>query len=81
MPSAAYTEYTNLMKRGAFRNAAVLAEHRSLEPEENSGFWLTQQSRVLMRVRQFNKAYICANRAVQAAPGNRYAQLARAMIW
>jgi len=78
MPSAAYTEYTNLMKRGAFRDAAVLAERRSIEPGENCGFWLTQQSRALMRARQFKKAYTCANRAVHAAPGNSYAQLARA---
>ncbi len=78
MASAAYTEYTKLMKRGAFKDAAGFAERLSLEPGENSGFWLTQQSRALLRAGQQKKAYECAHQAVQYAPGNSFAQLARA---
>jgi tetratricopeptide (TPR) repeat protein len=78
MPSQAYIDYTELMKRRAFVDAAAFAESRSLEPGENAAFWLTQQARAHLRGGQPEKAYECGNRAVQAAPGNMYALLAKA---
>lgn len=78
MASKFYNEFTTIYKRGAFKEAAGYAERCSLEPGENSGFWLTQQSRALLREGRSKEAHACAQRAVQHTPGNQYALLARA---
>lgn len=78
MASKSYNEFITLYKRDSFKEAADYAERCSLEPGENSGFWLTQQSRALLRAGQSIKAHACAQRAVQCVPGNHYALLTRA---
>ncbi|MBD3316881.1 MAG: tetratricopeptide repeat protein [Chitinivibrionales bacterium] len=75
MPSQIYIQYKNLMKSGAFRAAAELAEREAIGASTRGEFWLTQQANALLRCGEPQKALACAKRAVALAPRNGYALL------
>jgi Flp pilus assembly protein TadD len=78
MASASFQTFQALMRRKAFAEAAQFAERQLLDKNEQSGFWLTQQSRAHLFANQPRKALDTAQRALLAAPANLYPLQARA---
>lgn len=77
MMSTAYTEFSALMKKKAFSEAADFAARRSLDAGERDEFWLTQLSIALREVGKIDEALAAADKACALAPRNGWALIAR----
>ncbi len=78
MGTAPYREFQDLLSRGDCKGAIALAERESLQSRNRNGFWPTQLARAFQQDRQYARAREAAERALEEAPQNAYALLARA---
>jgi tetratricopeptide (TPR) repeat protein len=73
----AYREFSALMKRRAFNEAADFASRRLQEAGERSEFWYTQLSSALREEGRYDEALKAADKACALAPKNGWAHVAR----
>ncbi|MBN2189026.1 MAG: tetratricopeptide repeat protein, partial [Chitinispirillaceae bacterium] len=76
--NAAYRDFSALMKKRAFREAADCAARQTIATGERSDFWYTQLSSALREAGRIDEALEAANKACTLAPRNAWALQARA---
>jgi tetratricopeptide (TPR) repeat protein len=76
--NAAYRDFSALLKKKAYTEAADFAARQTVEKGDRSEFWLTQLSAALREGGRVDEALAAADKACALAPRNGWAQLARA---
>lgn len=76
--NAAYNDFSALMKKKAFSEAAEFASRQSLEAGERDEFWLTQLSSALRGAGRVDEALEAADKACALSSCNGWALCARA---
>ncbi len=77
MTSEAYEDFRELLERNSTTEAIELAERQLVEAGGVDEFWLTQLSRAHLRAQHRWQALEYANRALEQAPNNGFALVAR----